>query len=91
MNVNKLAGKLELLKNRMKNHSFLTFEDSSSIDVEYCREVIKLEEEQIVLRLARGYIRIIGTQMNIRNYAYECVKISGKIYSVTFEENYEKK
>ena len=83
--------KFEGLMHRLKRHSFLTIEDNRSIDIEYCAEVMKFEEEQIVLRLAKSYVRIIGTELSMRNYAYDNVKISGKIYSVTFEEQIDSK
>lgn len=85
MNVNKLAMKFESLKNVIKNHSYLSFEDNSSLSIEYVREVLLLEENVIKLRLAKNTVKIVGLDLSMTNFSYDSVKIFGKIESVTFE------
>lgn len=87
MNVNKFAMKLESMKNILRNHSYISMNDNKAINIEYCREVLKLEDNLIELRLAKNTVSIVGLDLSMKNYAYDCVKIYGKIHSLTFDEN----
>ncbi len=90
MNVNKLARKFEKLKNISRRHSYIYISDNTCLNVEYCHSVLKLEEERIVLRLAKSYVTIIGLKLSMKNYGYKNVKIYGKIHSISFENNSER-
>lgn len=89
MNVNKLAMKYENVKDKIKNHSYITMTDNSVLDIEYCKKVLKFEDNVIELKLAKSSIRIVGLDLSMKNYAFDCVKIYGKIHSITFDSNTE--
>ena len=86
MNVNKLAMKFEKIVNKTRRHSYISITDDVCVDVEYCHSVLKFEEEQIVLRLATSYMRIVGLGLTMKNYGYKNVKVYGKIHSIQFDE-----
>ncbi len=90
MNVNNLAKRFEKLKNKTRRHSFIYISDNACLNVEYCHSVLKLEEERIVLKLAKSYVTIIGLGLGMKNYGYKNVKIYGKIHSVSFEDSNER-
>ena len=89
MNVNKIASRFEKIKNVARRHSYINITDDSCIDIEYCRSVIKFEEQRIVLKLAKSYVTIIGLGLSMKNYGYKNVKIYGKIHSIGFEDSNE--
>ncbi len=90
MNVNKFAMKFEGFKDRMKNHSYISVEDNRSMNIEYCKKVLKFEDNIIELQLAKSAVRIIGLNLSMKNYAYDCVKVTGHIHSITFENTNER-
>lgn len=87
MNVDKLAGKYEHLKRKTRNHSFITLKDNKMIEVECCRRVDKFEDNLIELSVPCGVVRIIGLNLKLKNFGYDCVKIKGVIHSIGFEQD----
>ena len=90
MNVNNLAKRFEKLKNKGRRHSYISITDNGCINIEFCHGVIKFEEEQIVLELAKSLVTIVGLELSMKNYGYKNVKIYGKIHSISFDNNIER-
>ncbi len=55
--------------------------------VENCRCVKNCDENFVVLSVYGMDIHISGTPLILENFGIGCIKISGKIHSLTFEEN----
>lgn len=55
--------------------------------VENCRCVKSCDDNFIVLSVSGKDIRISGTPLVIENFGIGSLKITGKIHSLTFEEN----
>lgn len=96
MNVYRLSDKFERFKHKFSRHSALTMYDNSRLNAEGCRGVNRLGDNVIELVLAQHSVTIVGLDMKMRNYAFDCVCITGTIHSVTFdstktktEEQYE--
>lgn len=86
MNVDKLAGKYERLKEKTRNHSYITLKDNRSIELECCKRITRFEDNIIELEIPCGSVKIIGIELKFKTFGYDSVKITGKIHSIGFEE-----
>ena len=91
MNYYDLANRYEKLKKDMNRHSSIEIKDNSFIRIENCRSVEAFDENRIVLSLFKCRLTIIGFQLELNNYNFNGVYITGKIHSIEFEEVNEKK
>ena len=87
MNVNKLAGRYEQLKDKTRRHSYATIMDNTFVEIECCRKVTGFDDNMIELERPCGLIRIVGLELRLKNFGTDSVKIYGRIHSVGFEEN----
>lgn len=85
MNVNNLARKFEDLKWKLKQHSYMQMTDNTELIIDCCKNVIKYDENFIKLRLARNYLIIVGSELQMRNFSTDGVEIKGEINSFKFE------
>ena len=67
--------------------AIVTLNGNSELCAENCRSIIACDENTIVLRMKTQNIRIVGTELYLENYGAYGVKVTGNIYSLTFEEN----
>ena len=86
MNVNKLAVGYEKLKSSVRTHSYITIKDKQMIEIEYCRKVLKFEDNIAELEIPCGKITIVGLGLRMKNFGFDNVKIYGKLHSIGFEE-----
>lgn len=86
MNVDKLAGKYERLKEKTRNHSYITLGDNKYAEIECCRKILKFEDNIIELEIPCGTVKIIGIELKFMTFGYDSVKITGKIHSIGFED-----
>lgn len=56
---------------------------------ENCRCIVACDENLAVLRMRGTDLRIIGSRLSLENYGAYGVKLTGEIYSLTFEQNAE--
>lgn len=61
--------------------------EDAELIVENCRCVKSCDDNFIVLSVGGKDIRISGTPLVIENFGIGSLKITGKIHSLTFEEN----
>ena len=55
--------------------------------VDNCRCVISCDDNFVVLSVSGMDIQISGTPLTINNFGTGSIRITGKIHSLTFEEN----
>ena len=67
--------------------TIVTLSGNSELCAENCRSIIACDENTIVLRMRGQDIRIVGMELYLENYGAYGVKITGRIYSLTLEEN----
>lgn len=67
----------------------VTLYGSSELCAENCRSITACDENTAVLRMRSQDIRIVGTGLTLENYGAYGVRITGRIYSLTLEENGE--
>lgn len=91
MNYYDLANRYEKLKKDMNRHSSIEIKDNSFIRIENCRSVESIDENKIELLLFKSKLTIIGLELEMNNYNFSGVYITGKIHSIEFEEVNEKK
>lgn len=60
---------------------------NAELTVENCRSVKSCDDNFIVLSVYGMDIRVSGTPLIIDNFGIGCIKITGKIHSLTFEAN----
>ncbi len=65
----------------------VTLSGNRELCAENCRNIIACDENTIVLRMRSQNIRIVGTELYLENYGAYGVKVTGRIYSLTLEEN----
>ncbi len=87
MNVNKLAGKYEQLKDKTRSHSYITIKDNNFVEIECCRKVTGFGDNIIELEIPCGLLKIVGPELRLKNFGTDSVKIYGRIHSIGFEEN----
>lgn len=87
MNVNKLAGKYEQLKDKTRSHSYITIKDNTLVEIECCRKVTGFGDNMIELEIPYGLLKIVGLELRLKNFGTDSVKIYGMIHSIGFEEN----
>lgn len=61
--------------------------DSSELCIDNCRCIKELDDNFIVLEVSGMDIRVSGTPLTLQNFGVGSVKITGRIHSLTFEEN----
>lgn len=61
--------------------------EGAELLIENCRCVKSCDDNFIVLSVSGMDIRISGTPLVIENFGIGSLKITGKIHSLTFEEN----
>lgn len=91
MNYYDLANKYEKLKKDMNRHSSIEIKDNSFIRIENCRSVESIDENRIELLLSKSKLIIIGLDLEMNNFNYSGVYITGRIHSIEFGEMNEKK
>ena len=91
MNYYDLANRYEKIKKDMNRHSSIEIKDNSFIRIENCRSVESIDENKIELLLFKSKLTIIGLELEMNNYNFSGVYITGKIHSIEFEEVNEKK
>ncbi len=67
----------------------ITLHGNSELCAENCRCITACDENTAILRTKSQDIRIVGTGLTLENYGAYGVKITGRIYSLTLEENGE--
>lgn len=67
----------------------ITLRGNTELCAENCRCITACDENVAVLRTKAQDIRIVGTGLTLENYGAYGVKITGRIYSLTLEENGE--
>lgn len=86
MNYYNLANRYEKLKKDMNRHSSIEIKDNSFIKIENCRCVEAFDENKIILELFKCRLTIIGLELELNNYNFNGIYITGKIHSIEFEE-----
>ncbi|MCX4356344.1 MAG: YabP/YqfC family sporulation protein [Oscillospiraceae bacterium] len=61
--------------------------EGTELIIENCRCVKSCDDNFIVLSVSGMDIRISGTPLVIENFGIGSLKITGKVHSLTFEEN----
>lgn len=87
MNIYDISAKFEKLKRSAVRHSLIQINDSGSMIVEECKEVIRFDENTIELMLAKGKVTITGLDMKMRNYSERGVIITGSLHSIGFDDS----
>lgn len=64
--------------------------DSSELRVENCRCVKSCDDNFVVLSVYGMDIEISGAPLVLENFGVGSVRVTGKIHSLTFDENYQK-
>ena len=85
MNVNKAAGKYSDIIDKINLHSYLTVTDNKKLSIDYCRKILRFDENLIELELAHNNLKIIGLNLSMKNFGVKSVLINGSIHSLTFE------
>ncbi len=65
----------------------ITLHGNHELCAENCRSITACDENTAILRMTSQDIRVVGTGLTLENYGGYGVKITGKIHSVTLEEN----
>ena len=91
MNYYDFANRYEKLKKDINRHSSMEIKDNSFLRIENCRRVEFFDENRIILLLFKCRLTIIGLELELNNYNFNGVYITGKIHSIEFEEVNEKK
>lgn len=61
--------------------------NGAELFVENCRRITSCDEDYIILSVYGMDIRVVGAPLELSNFGVGSVKITGKIHSLTFEEN----
>ncbi len=67
----------------------ITINGNAELCAENCRCITACDENTAVLRTREHDIRVVGTGLVLENFGVYGVKITGRIYSLTLEENEE--
>ena len=67
--------------------SAVTLKGDHELCAENCRCILACDENLALLRMGNYDIRVVGTGITLENYGAYGVKLTGRIHSLTLEEN----
>ncbi len=91
MSIYEIINKYDDLINNIKFHSSIQIIDNQKIMIENCKKIIAFNENEICLELIKNCIHIVGIDLKMKNYSRTGVEINGKIHSLKFLNNDERK
>ena len=80
-----MTEKLELPKDIMLGAVLLHLTGQSEIEIENFKGILCFSQEQIVLSIPHGTIEIYGSNLDIKHYSKEEIKIRGNIQSIKYD------
>lgn len=79
-----MTEKLELPKDVMLGAVLLHLTGQSLVEIENFKGLISFSPEQIIITIKNGKLEINGESLDIRYYASDELKISGKICNINY-------
>ncbi len=86
MNFNKIINRYDDFINNTKRHTAIQLVDNERMVIENCKGVSVFNENQIVLRLSKCVIKIVGLNLRMKNFNQMGVEISGRFHSIGFDD-----
>lgn len=86
----RLGSILDIPTDLLRGGCYLELRGQNDLRLQGCRRIAAYDESEIVLRLRRGHVKVLGRGLGCSSYHAGCVVISGWITGIEFLGTEEK-
>ena len=90
MNINDIINKYDDFLVNNKRHTAIQLVDNERMVIENCKGVIVFDENEIILKISKCLITIVGLNLKMKNFSHSGIEISGKFHSIDFDDSNRK-